>query len=333
MAIIAGINSAVTTTGAREDLSDTITTISPEETPLYTNANKKSATGINHEWQTDTLAASTSANAVVEGGSVTVSTAAQTTRLGNILQISQKTYGVSNTLRALNLAGRSDELLRLRVKKGLELRRDVEVILHTNQAKVAASGDSTARLLAGLPAWIPKTNVTGVSSAVSASPTTGDGSSAVAAFTGSTAITYELVSSANQLAYVAGGEVDLIELAPSLKRAWSLLAFGSAPSTAQIRYNVDREGKPMAVGTVEKWMSDFGTVDVMPNRQFAIQSSTFLKQAAFGLTTKHLSVASLRGFEVMKKGITGDGVEEFIVCEYTLENRAPDSHFGVYGVT
>lgn len=48
MATITGINTAVTTTGAREDLSDTITIISPEETPLYTNARKTAATAINH---------------------------------------------------------------------------------------------------------------------------------------------------------------------------------------------------------------------------------------------------------------------------------------------
>lgn len=331
MAIVTGINSAVTTVGAREDLSNTITTVSPEMTPLYTNSDKKMAKAINHEWQTDSLDASTIGNAVLEGDSVTTSTASPTTRLGNIAQISRKTYGVSNTLLELDLAGRPDELVRLRVKKGLELRRDVEVILHANQAKVVATGDATVRKMAGLPTWI--TNVTGMSSAVTVSPTTGDGGSAVGTFTGSTAVTYEFVSSANQLAFVDGGQIDLIEMPPSLKRAWSLLAFGSAPSTAQIRYMADSEGKPMAVGTVEKWMSDFGTIDVIPNVQLAIQGGTFLKQAIFGLTTKHLSVAALRSFKTYKKGVTGDGIEEFVVFEGTLENRAPDAHFGVYGVT
>lgn len=332
MAAITGINTSNQTTGIREDLANTITIISPEETPLFTNAQKTVAKAINHEWQTDTMDNAT-INSHVEGESISTSTAAQTTRLGNILQISQRNYGVSNTVRSLVLAGRDDELLRLRMKKGLELRRDMEVVLHTNQAKVAdsASGGGTARLLAGLPSWI--TNVTGVSSAVSAAPTTGNGSSAVNAFTQSTAITYELVSSAQALAYTAGGSPDLIEIGPSLKRKWSLLAFGSAPSTAQIRYNVDGAGQAIAVGAVEKWQSDFGLMDIMVNRQLVNTAGTFLSQTMFILDSQKLAVAMLRSFDVQKLAVTGDGQQEFVVSEYTLQPLAPTAHAAVYGIT
>lgn len=330
MAAIAGINTAVTTVGAREDLSNTITMISPEETPLYTNAKKTVATAINHEWQTDTLDAST-INSHVEGESITTSTSSPTVRLGNLLQISQKNYGVSGTIQALNLAGREDELLRLRMKKGLELRRDMEVVLHTNQAKVPDSGGTTARILGGLPSWI--TNVTGVSSAVSAAPNTGTGSTAVTSFTGSTAVTYEFISSAMQMAFEDGGTPELIELPPALKRAFSLLAFGSAPSTAQIRYNINSAGEAIAVGAVEKWQSDFGLVDIIVNRQLKIQGSTFLRQALFILDTPKIAVSQLRTFEIGKLAKTGDGTQEFVLSEYTLEMLAPDAHAAVYGVT
>lgn len=325
MALVVGVNSAITTTGAREDLSNTITIVSPEETPLFTNVSKTKATAISHEWQTDALDAST-INSQLEGDTVTTSTAAQTTRHSNVCQISRKTYGVSGTLQALNLAGRSDELLRLRMKKGLELRRDMEVNLHTNQIRTGATGASTSRLLAGLPTWI-NNNV-----GVDVSQGNGDGSSAITS-SGSTAITYEYVSSGMQMAFEDGGQVDLIELPPRLKRQWSLLAFGSAPSTAQIRYNIDSAGQAIAVGAVEKWQSDFGLVDIIVNRQLVIQAAALLRQVVFGLTTKHLSVPMLRGFEVKKKGVTGDATEEFVIAEYTLENRSPSAHFAAYGMT
>ena len=48
MAAITGINLSASIIGAREDLADTITMISPEETPLYTNSVKSVATGLNH---------------------------------------------------------------------------------------------------------------------------------------------------------------------------------------------------------------------------------------------------------------------------------------------
>lgn len=327
MTAIVGVNTTATTTGAREDLANVITLISPEETPLYTNCKKSAATGVTHEWQTDTLANAT-INSQLEGNIVTVSTAAQTTRLSNILQISSRDYGVSGTLKSINLAGRQDELLRLRMKKGLETRRDCEVVLHTNQAKVADSGGATVRKLGGLPTWI--TNAVGVD--VSAGD--GNGSSAITS-SGSTALTYEFISSATELAFTRGGNVDLIELPPTLKRKFSLLAFGSAPSTAQIRYNVDSAGAAIAVGSVEKWQSDFGLLDIIVNRQLKNTAGTFLPQALFILDTQQLTVSTLggRNFIVQKLAKTGDGDREFVLNEYTLEVNAPTAHQAAYGMT
>jgi hypothetical protein len=321
------VNTTVTNTGAREDLADTITIISPQETPLYSNIGKNQATAINHEWQTDTLANAT-INSHQEGESIVVSTAAQTTRLGNLCQISTTSYGVSGTLRAITNAGTPDRLNFLRMKKGLELRRDCEIVLHTNQAKVSDTGGSSTRQLGGLPTWI--TNNVGVD--VSAG--NGDGSSAIRS-SGATAITYELISSAQQLAYEKGGNPDIIELSPILKRKWSLLAFGTAPSTAQIRYNIDKTGMSIAYGAVEKWQSDFGMLDIIPNRHFKNTAGTFLNGAAFLLETEKLAVATLpgRNFIVQKLAKTGDGDQEFILNEYTLEVKAPTAHAAAYGLT
>jgi hypothetical protein len=41
--------------GIREDLSDIITNISPEETPFYTKCRKTTASNTLVEWQTDSL--------------------------------------------------------------------------------------------------------------------------------------------------------------------------------------------------------------------------------------------------------------------------------------
>lgn len=317
------------TTGVREDLANTITLISPDETPLFSNARKVKAKAINHEWQTDTLAAST-INSMLEGNDITVSTAVSTTRLGNYTQISEKDYGVSGTLQAVDLAGREDELIRLRMKKGLELRCDMEVVLHTNQAKRAESG-ATTRLQGGLPSWI--TNAVGPSSVAAAIPTTGDGGSAVATFTQSTALTYDFLASAHQLAYEDGGAPNWMEVPPSLKRKFSELAFSATPSTADVRYNAKGDSAAVAIGTVDKWLSDFGTVDVVVNRQLAIQAATFLRQAAFLIDSSHVSVAMLRSFQVQKLAKTGDSDREYVVSEYCLAPDAPTAHAAAYGMT
>ena len=333
MTAVTGTVTVALTAGAREDLMNIIVEISPQETPLFSNSKKVPAKAITHEWLTDTLQAST-INSTLEGNTVTVSTAAAPTRLGNTLQISEKDYGISGTMGALGaagaLAGRDDELTRLRMKKGLELRRDMEVVLHTNQAKRSESG-ATTRLQAGLPAWI--TNAVGPSSVQAAIPTTGNGSSAVNSFSVSTALTYQYLASAQQLAFEDGGQPNMLEVPYALKRAFSGLAFSATPSTADVRYIANGSAAPMAIGTVDKWMSDGGTLDVVVNRQLSIQGDTFLRQAAFLIETEKMSVATLRLFEVTQLARTGDARSEFVVSEYCLQPDAPEAHAAAYAMT
>jgi hypothetical protein len=77
--------------GAREDLSDVIYNISPTDTPIMSSIGKTKATGVYHEWQTDSLAAATTANALVEGADASSATLSPTSRIGNYTQIVGKT--------------------------------------------------------------------------------------------------------------------------------------------------------------------------------------------------------------------------------------------------
>ena len=143
--------------GNREDLSDVIYRIDPTDTPLMTGIEREKASAVNHEWQTQALAAADTANAVLEGDDATTDAVTPTVRLGNICQISDKVARVTGTQRAVDHAGRDDELAYQEMLKGLELKRDMEAILvGTNQAKVTGN-DTTARKTASVLSWI-KTN-------------------------------------------------------------------------------------------------------------------------------------------------------------------------------
>src|SRR3546814_16047620 len=72
--------------GIREDLANVIYNISPVETPFFSMAKRVQVTNVNHEWQTDSLAAA-AANAVIEGDDATTDAGGATTRLGNRTQI------------------------------------------------------------------------------------------------------------------------------------------------------------------------------------------------------------------------------------------------------
>ncbi len=141
--------------GQREDLTDIIYDISPTETPFMSSIGKTKATAVYHEWQTDSLAAATTANAAIEGADATSATLAPTVRLGNYTQIIQKTVQVSGTLDTVNKAGRKSEKAYQLAKASAELKRDLETILLANQGRSA--GTSTiARKLGSILSWIKR---------------------------------------------------------------------------------------------------------------------------------------------------------------------------------
>ena len=142
--------------GIREDLSDVIWDISPVDTPFTSMIPKISVENTTYEWQTDALAAVNGSNAVIEGDDATTDASTPTVRLTNLTQISDKVARVTGTARAVTTAGRADEMDYQMLKKGKELRLDMESIALSNKPKVAGD-DSTARELAGIGAWI-KTN-------------------------------------------------------------------------------------------------------------------------------------------------------------------------------
>src|SRR6266702_2595454 len=115
--------------GNREDLSDMIYRIDPVDTPFMSGVDKEKATAVNHEWQTQALAAADNTNAQLEGDDPNTNTTTPTVRLGNLCQISYKVARVSGTQQAVDHAGRDNELTYQEMLKGLELKRDVETSL------------------------------------------------------------------------------------------------------------------------------------------------------------------------------------------------------------
>ena len=69
--------------GNREDLTDIIYRIDPTDTPFMSGIQREKASAVNHEWQTQALAAA-GANAQIEGDDPTTNTTTTTVRLGNI---------------------------------------------------------------------------------------------------------------------------------------------------------------------------------------------------------------------------------------------------------
>ena len=148
--------------GEREDLSDVIYNISPTDTPFLSSAAKVKASAVLHEWQTDSLAAASTSNAVIEGDEATLDAVTATTRLSNSCQIMDKTVVITGTQEVVDKAGRASELAYQIAKKSKELKRDLEAQLTTNNAEVTGSA-TAAREMGSLRAWVATNDVMGTS--------------------------------------------------------------------------------------------------------------------------------------------------------------------------
>lgn len=298
--------------GQREDLTDVIYDISPTETPLLNTLARGKATAVFHEWQTDSLAAATTANAAVEGADASSATLSPTVRLGNYTQIVQKTIQVSGTLEQVNKAGRKSEKAYQLARASSELKRDIETILTSNQGRSAGSS-STARKLGSILSWI-KTNTefgaTGANPTTIGESTRTDGT--VRTFTET------LLKSVISKVYVSGGMPKVLLVGAAGKQKVSTFA-----GIAGQRYMAPADAPTTIIGAADVYLSDFGSVSVVPDRFMRTRD-------ALVLDPEYAAVAYLRPFQTTELAKTGDSDKTQIIAELTLEMRNEAAHGGVF---
>lgn len=307
MALESGTYTKYDAKGIREDLSDVIYNISPVDTPFMSSIGtgpKAKQTTV--EWQTDSLAAADGTNAQLEGDDASFSTPAATVRVGNYCQISRKTLVLSGTLEAVDKAGRKSELAYQIAKRGRELKRDMETILLRAQGG-DAGGTGTARQLASMNAWL-KTN-TDVGS-TGADPTYTSGVPGAARTDGTQrAFTETILKAVVQDVWTEGGNPKVIMVGPFNKTEVS--AFSGIATRNFDLSNVDP--KPTAIiASADVYVSDFGTLRVVPNR-FQRERDGWI------LDWELLRLRFLRPFMTEKLAKTGDAEKRMLLAEYTLQ--------------
>ena len=96
------------TIGAKEDVSDVITNITPTDTPFQSSIRTEKVQARTFSFQEDTLAAAAD-NKLVEGGTLSEATRSPTNLLSNVTQILSKTFEVSSTANTISTYGRAKE--------------------------------------------------------------------------------------------------------------------------------------------------------------------------------------------------------------------------------
>jgi hypothetical protein len=300
-----------TAIGMREDLSDVIYNISPTDTPFMSTIGKTKATAVYHEWQTDSLAAA-GLNVTVEGATASDATMSPTTRVGNRCQISQKTIKISNTLNAVDKAGRKSEKAYQLAKASAEIKRDMELTLLSNQ--VATNGNSsTARALGGLQAWISTTYSGGTSGVAGSGGTTARTNGTNRTFTEA------FLQTAVRGVYTAGGNPKILMVTPAHKQTVSAFA-----GIAAQRYMAPTNAPTTIIGAADVYLSDFGTLSVVPSR--FMNSTNSADDVAFVLDPEMAAVAYLRPFQTNELAVTGDNESTQLLAEFTLEVKNEAAH-------
>jgi len=138
----------------REDLTDVLTILAPEETPILSSANKQKANATNVEWTVDSLAAPATAG-IREGADVTSFTDkfSGRARLGNYVQKFRRDYMVSDLQEAVDSVGPA-KIAQAEAKAIREIKRDIEATLAGTQDRAVENGTDTAYALRGLGDWI-----------------------------------------------------------------------------------------------------------------------------------------------------------------------------------
>jgi hypothetical protein len=305
--------------GDREDLSNLIHNISPTETPFTNNIGRGKAKATYHEWQTDSLAAAAT-NAHIDGDDYTGEAVAATTRLGNYCQISKKEITVTRRANLVDKAGRKSELAYQIAKKGQELKRDVEFIITRNQASLAGNS-TTASTTGSLNAWL----TTNTSRGATGSDGGFSGGIVAAATTGTDrALTEDGLLSIIKDCYVQGGNPNMIMMSPIVKQLWSKYMFGSSArvATPYQDHGKSPRGGVTAVGAVDVYVSDFGTLDICPNRFMT-------DEEAYVLDTEYWSLDYLDSYKTEKIAKSGDSEKRHILVDYALVSKN-EAASGVY---
>jgi len=267
--------------GIREDLSDVIYDVSPEETPFYS---------------------SSAANAHIEGDATTASARTATSRLGNYTQIFKNAVVIPDTDEGLKKAGRAAEIAYQMLKTAKEQKLDIEKALFDNNAR-AAGNSTTARELAGAPAWMI-TNVNSQSGNSGADPT-GDGSDARTDDGTPTAFSQAKFDDVMQSIWEQGGNPDTCYLSAFQMN----VALGFAGNNNQ-RSTVKAEDERV-IKHMDVYVTPWGTVEFVPSRENRSRD-------VFVMQSDMWCVGVLRPTKNIALAKTGDATTRQVTTELTL---------------
>lgn len=317
MAVIANTYTTTGRVGNREELSDLVDRLTPEDTPIYTMAGKEKSAAITTEWEVETLRAP-AANAQVEGDQYTYASLTTPTRVKNVMQILREGWVISKSQDAVDNAGKAEQTANKKLTAGLNLKRDFEFALVSNTASSAAS----PRAMGSLSSWLTS-NVSRGATGANGGYNAGTGLT-VAETTGTQrAFTKAIMDSILQSARISGGAPKYLVVSPYVKSVFA--TFMSDANVAPFRMAVDGKGKNVIDGSADIYVGPHGKVTIVDSTVMA--TSAAVARRAFFLDPAKLKIRQLRKFmEDTDVKSNADANAGMIVGEMTLKVTNEAAH-------
>lgn len=301
MAIMTNAFHTFGATGNREDLTNFITMISPDETPFYDSIGSVGAIATNHEWQTDVLR-DAAANVQLEGKTFGAAARTPTDRLNNRVQLFTEEFTVTETQQVVSKAGRSNEGAYQLKKAAKVLKKDFEWCLFNylvGGSGTGAGSSTAARGMKGMHSWIAdiagNTGYSGVKS-----------SAIELCATGLASITEGDFNLILQDVWDEGGKPNAVYTGGALRRVIS----GWGTSTSRVW-----DGSKKITNAVDVYESSFGMLQLKLERQgasshgYIVDESLWKKAVLIPVGMKDIAT-------------TGLGDNYMLRTEWTLESRA-----------
>jgi hypothetical protein len=272
--------------GIREDFSNIIYNIAPEETPFMSAIGKSSCDNTYFEWQVDTLGTG-GPNQIQEGLDADALAHDEPDRIGNYTQISTKTVQTSGTAEAVDFAGRKSSQAYQMAKRAKELKLDMEYMLLRSDAPTAGTS-SVARKTGGVGHWIS----TNKADNNNVAPDEDD------------------IRAIMKTCWDNGASPTILMVDGLLKQAIS--AFSQSVSPLQTTAN--SKSPAYVVAAVDVYVHDFGQLKMVPNRLMPEKTGYFLDYEFW-------DIAYLRGFSTHDLAKTGDSMSSQLLVEYGLRSK------------
>lgn len=301
----------------REDLSNELTLLAPEETPLLSLCSKGRSTGTYSEWTADKLA-TPSADGISEGADVTAFSDkfADRARLGNYVQIFRRDYLVSNLQNAVSSVGPAN-VAQAEAKCMRELKRDVEFAICSDNDLSVESGAGVPYKLRGLGKWLQSTALTGVPTAYLTPGNSIKGSGATITESNFNAIISSIFAEngeANSLTCIAG---------TALRKAISDFSrTGIAAANGQV-YNVTQDAASKKITlSVQVYDSDFGVVNILNGNPSCMPETA----RGYVVNPKYIGFNTLIPMGATRLENQGGGERGFVDMTGTLLVKHPRAH-------